>query len=218
MRKSPNPPKVGQLYKHPIYGVFSILEYENSRSVSIIFHNTCTVSKVQNKAIFSMEVRDYNHPHIFGVGYFGYGEFKSYVNGKITKAYSTWRSMLSRCYDKTSSNYRFYSDCAVVSEWHNFQNFAKWYNDRYFKGCHLDKDTLFSGNKLYSPNTCALIPMLENVSHATQKEHCFISPSGERVHFVNLNNFCKANNLDRTKMWAIKAGKRKTHKGWTYAP
>lgn len=98
-----------------------------------------------------------------GVGYLGEGEFSPTNNGVATKEYVAWSDMLKRCYNeyflKTRKSYQ---DCFVCDEWHNFQNFAKWYNENYYeikneKMC-LDKDILIKGNKEYSPNTCCIVP------------------------------------------------------------
>ena len=99
-----------------------------------------------------------------GVGYMGDGKYKSKdENKKKTKAYNTWSHMLQRCYDAYYLNeHPTYIDCYVCEEWHNFQNFAKWFYENYYE-CNdeqmqLDKDILIKGNKIYSPNTCILVP------------------------------------------------------------
>ena len=51
-----------------------------------------------------------------------------------------------------------YKDVTVCEEWHNFQNFAKWFEDNYVEGFELDKDILVKGNKIYSPETCCFVP------------------------------------------------------------
>ena len=100
----------------------------------------------------------------YGIGYIGDGKYKSRdENKKKTKAYNTWSHMLRRCYDPYYLNeHPTYRDCIVCEEWHNFQNFAKWYEENYYE-CNdeqmqLDKDILIKGNKIYSPNTCILVP------------------------------------------------------------
>ena len=99
----------------------------------------------------------------YGVGYLGEGEYKVKENGKPTRIYDTWKSMLRRCYDKKyHEKYPTYKDCTVSEEWHNFQNFAKWYDNNYYeiKGeiMALDKDILFKHDKIYSPDTCIFVP------------------------------------------------------------
>ena len=48
----------------------------------------------------------------------------------------------------------------------NFQNFAEWYEENKYEvhgeKIHLDKDILIKGNKIYSPETCLLVPQRIN--------------------------------------------------------
>lgn len=71
--------------------------------------------------------------------------------------YERWRSMLVRCYDKTYHSSERYSDCYVIDEWLKLSNFEGWMICQKWKGRQLDKDILFPGNKLYSPETCVFI-------------------------------------------------------------
>ena len=71
--------------------------------------------------------------------------------------------MIRRCYDPYLLNeHPTYIECLVCEEWHNFQNFAKWYEENYYeiKGerMNLDKDILVKENKIYSPETCIIVP------------------------------------------------------------
>ena len=70
--------------------------------------------------------------------------------------------MLERCYCPYCLNKRpTYIDCYVCEEWHNLQNFGKWFEENYYEiegeKMNLDKDILFKGNKIYSPNTCIFV-------------------------------------------------------------
>ena len=105
---------------------------------------------------------------IYGVGYIGEGEYTSKEDGKRSKIYDIWHSILDRCYDeKTINKFPTYSNCIVCDEWLNYQNFAKWYDDNYYqidneKMC-VDKDILIKGNKVYSPKTCCIVPNSINI-------------------------------------------------------
>ena len=71
--------------------------------------------------------------------------------------------MIHRCYDPYYINEHLtYIDCYVCEEWHNFQVFAKWFYENYYEikneKMNLDKDILIKGNKLYSPETCLIVP------------------------------------------------------------
>lgn len=66
--------------------------------------------------------------------------------------------MLGRCYTEDYGNT--YKDAKVCEEWFNYQTFAEWFYSEW-KGnpdVALDKDLLYKGNKIYSPETCSLVP------------------------------------------------------------
>ena len=82
------------------------------------------------------------------------------INGKRVTCpyYSSWHSMLARCY---SSNYQLmcptYAGCSVCKEWLLFSNFKSWMTKQSWNGMALDKDILHQGNKVYSPDSCLFI-------------------------------------------------------------
>ena len=101
-------------------------------------------------------------PRVFGIGCIGEGKYKASENGKNTKYYDYWNSMLRRCYGRKQNRDGAYEGCVVKSNWHNFQNFAEWLDNHYYevpnqKMC-LDKDILHKGNKIYSDKTCCFVP------------------------------------------------------------
>lgn len=103
---------------------------------------------------------------IYGIGCIGEGRYKSHANGEKTQSYIKWFSMMTRCYDKKQLKRRTkYEKVTVCDEWHNFQNFAKWYESQDCKDSSycLDKDILVAGNTVYSPNACCLVPYEINV-------------------------------------------------------
>ena len=74
--------------------------------------------------------------------------------------------MLQRCYDNIYRRTRpTYQDVTCCNEWllyenfyewlHLQENFGKWLNGEKWE---LDKDILVKGNKIYSPETCCLVP------------------------------------------------------------
>lgn len=107
-------------------------------------------------------------PRIFNVGYIGEGIYKSKINKEHVRSYTTWYKMLQRCYDDMH-RYKFtsYSDCYVCDEWLNYQKFAEWYENNYYEissgeQMHIDKDILYKGNVIYSPETCIFVPKTIN--------------------------------------------------------
>lgn len=96
---------------------------------------------------------------VSGIGYLGKGKFKSSINNKKTIYYTAWYNMIKRCYDKdVQEKHPTYIGCSVSEEWLNFQVFAEWFQQNYKEGFELDKDILFKGNKIYSPETCCFVP------------------------------------------------------------
>lgn len=100
--------------------------------------------------------------HVCGIGYLG--NTRTQENGKVKRSYYIWYRMIDRCYNpKALSKRPTYKGCSVCDEWQCYANFEKWYEENYYD-CHfggrmcVDKDILFKGNKIYSPQTCCIIP------------------------------------------------------------
>lgn len=113
---------------------------------------------------------------VFGVGYLGVGQYDTCKNKNKLHSYVVWQDMLRRCYDtKMQAKRPTYKKCIVADEWHNYQNFAQWWNDNYYD-CNnetmcLDKDILMKGNTIYSSDTCLIVPSRIN----TLIENCTAS-------------------------------------------
>jgi hypothetical protein len=75
--------------------------------------------------------------------------------------YMRWRTLLQRCYHlKTLEKHPTYFGCSVSPDWLRLSNFIEWVDsqpNKNWQNCHLDKDLLFKGNKLYSPDTCVFV-------------------------------------------------------------
>jgi hypothetical protein len=72
--------------------------------------------------------------------------------------YVTWSSMLARCFSKSFKKANpAYEGCTVTSNWLKFSNFRSWMQTQDWQGKELDKDLLFAGNKLYSPEMCVFL-------------------------------------------------------------
>lgn len=77
--------------------------------------------------------------------------------------YTTWKSMLSRCYlQGRKGKYPTYDDCYVSKEWHRFSNFRAWMETQDWEGKALDKDIKVRGNREYSPDKCCFVDRLVN--------------------------------------------------------
>ena len=56
-----------------------------------------------------------------------------------------------------------YTGCSVCDEWLTFSNFKRWMEKQDWQGKCLDKDLLIPGNKVYSPDNCALVDAATNL-------------------------------------------------------
>jgi hypothetical protein len=99
---------------------------------------------------------------VFGRGVYEKGKYKGSINGRHTKEKHLWAGILQRCYSKEYHQLKpTYETCTASDNFRNFQYFAGWCNHQVGFGLddwQLDKDLLFSGNKLYSEDTCIFIP------------------------------------------------------------
>ena len=95
-------------------------------------------------------------PTVCGVGYWGCDDVDT-----DSVAYNKWHDMLYRCYsEKLHEKYSEYIGYTISEEWKNFSNFRYWYEKNNYGSStlNLDKDILYKGNKMYSPDTCCIVP------------------------------------------------------------
>ena len=116
---------------------------------------------------------------------------------KSTKEYKLWQRVLERCYnDKYKEKYPIYKDATCCKEWlyfpnfyewvHSQENFEKWLNGERWA---IDKDILIKGNKIYSPETCCLVP--QNVNSLFTKANSIRGDYPIGVHWHSANQkFC----------------------------
>jgi len=206
---------ITEIYKTDKFGDVQIVEYKDSRNVTVKFLNTGSLAVFPAGSIRKGLLRDRFAPSVFGVGYLGGGKSGGRA-GK--KAYTAWMNMLRRCYCPIFHKRQpTYINCIVCDEWLNFGEFEAWYNDNYVEGFELDKDVKIKGNKEYSPLACSFVSHKENMVQAVAKKYGFKSPCGANVDIYNLSTFCDENNLHASHMCAVHNGKLKAHKGWTKA-
>ena len=147
-----------------------IIEWENTKKFKVQFNDELnSVREMHNYGVFKRgNIRSLYYKEMLGVGYIGEGKYDSKYYFKNANIYKYWASMVRRCYsDKVIKNKPTYQEIMVCNEWHNFQNFAEWFEDNYYeiegqRMC-LDKDILNKGNKIYSPDNCTITPNDINV-------------------------------------------------------
>lgn len=166
-------------------GDFEIVEYITTNDVIIRFISTGTITQASLGNIKKGTVKDLFYPSVYGKGYFGSGPYTSRLNGGLqSTCYKRWKEMIGRCYNIGTTEYTNYGGqgVTVCDEWLNYQNYANWWelncpNDTYA----LDKDILYKGNKLYSPDKCCFVTPDINAIFTLRKSQRGEYPLGVRM-------------------------------------
>ena len=152
---------VGKVYKSKSSGDFKIVKYHDNRNVEIQFLKTGYETVARLDHIKSGEIKDPYSPSVFDVGVVG-TNYPATVNGRITKEYSRWHSMLERCYSDTfKKKYLTYEGCEASENFKSYEYFYEWCRKQIGfgnEGWQLDKDLLIKGNKVYSEDSCVFLP------------------------------------------------------------
>ena len=147
--------------------LMKIIEYNKANDIIIEFQDEYKARvHTSYDAFLKGVVKNPYHSNIYNVGMIG-NKCPVSINKKHTKEYLTWHSMLQRCYsEKFKEKHPTYQSAICCKEWllyenfykwlHNQENFNKWLNGKYWA---VDKDILIKGNKIYSPETCCLVPI-----------------------------------------------------------
>ena len=158
--------RLGEVIKNSQGCYMKIIEYKNSHDIIIEFQDDYKFKKHTKYSDFKKgSIKNPYHPIICGVGMIGANR-PLIKKGKYTKEYQAWTSMLYRCYDeKFKKRYPTYENAYCCDEWLLYENFYEWLHsqenfDKWLNGKRwaVDKDILFKRNKIYSPNTCCLVP------------------------------------------------------------
>lgn len=172
--------RLGLVGKNKFGSNIKIVKYINCEDMDILFSDYDWIKKNTRYDYFQGgTIACPYEPRFLKIGYLGEGEF-TIGDDKMSK---TWQGMINRCYNE---NYLIkkptYRECTVCEEWHNFQNFAKWYSENYYEiegeMMELDKDILIKGNKVYSPNTCIFVPRMINSMFTYSKSTKGTLPAG----------------------------------------
>ena len=168
---------VGDTYPSNQYGDVVVRNLLSSRMITIEFSNTGTIKEARKDTILSGQVRDNFAPKTYGVGYIGEGAFTTTKSGEHIKHYKCWNGMLERCYSENYHSKENYNGrVEVCKSWHNYQGFAKWYEDNHIDGWQLDKD--ISKSKIYSPDTCHFLPKELNTFFTGRRNYRGDTPIG----------------------------------------
>lgn len=164
MKKVIKPLDEGSIYE-TIYGeVFKVVWYIGRDKILIEFlDETAHLHWTSKCQILRGDFRNPYRKTVYDRGFLGFGKYKTKDGRKDSLEYKTWAGIFRRCYEQDDDGNNLeptYQGCEVDERWYNFQNFASWFCSRkqYGLGWHLDKDITVSGNKVYGPDTCTMLP------------------------------------------------------------
>jgi len=167
--------------------LLKIITYHNSQNCDVQFLDEYgyTVQNREYKEIIKGTIKNPYHPSVYGVGYGGEGRHRITIDNRRIKMSRKWSGALERSYcPKYHKRFPTYIGCSIDKHWANFQNFGDWfeanYKPEYMEGWCLDKDILFKGNKIYSPETCCFVPSEINNLLTNRKNHRGEYPLGVR--------------------------------------
>jgi hypothetical protein len=161
--------RIGQLKLNNQGCLMKIVDYIDSHNIVVEFQDEYKARvSTQYTHYLNGNVKNPYYPSIHGVGMIG-NKYPIYVQKIGVKEYVTWQSMIQRCYDEKYKNKKLtYKDVVCCKEWLVYDNFYEWLHeqpnfDKWLNGDYaIDKDILVKGNKIYSPETCCLVPRLVN--------------------------------------------------------
>lgn len=155
--------RLGEIRKNKCGTNMKIVKYYGHSDITVKFMDQyeAEVDTIYSNFIRGQVKNPYDKT-VYDIGYIGEGKYKAAIEKQLLEPrYSVWRNLLGRCYSPKVKNYKAYSDCIVCDEWHNYQNFAEWYDSNIYQvgteRMHLDKDILVKNNRLYSPDTCLMV-------------------------------------------------------------
>lgn len=180
--------------------LMKIIEYIDNKNVIVEFQDEHKARvNVRYDNFVNGQVKNQYFPNVCNIGITG-NKYITRINNQNTKEYGSWVRMLKRCYDKKEKEkYPTYKDVTCCDEWLYFPNFYEWLHsqqnfDKWYKGKRwaLDKDILNKGNKIYSPETCCLVPQNVNSLFVNQYNNRGILPIG--IHKSGIGFVAKCSN------------------------
>ena len=162
----------GAVFKTNNYGDVEVTEYVDSHNITVKFLNTGAIKNTTASALTTGVLKD---SEVHDTHKYGVMDIPKSVGrgGRCDPLYKKWNGMMQRCYNpKNKINNPAYEACTSSETFRHFSKFKSWYYSQIGceqEGWHLDKDILIKGNKVYSEDTCCIVPPEINVALANNK-------------------------------------------------
>nr|WP_229649454.1 hypothetical protein [Vibrio splendidus]MCC4880738.1 hypothetical protein [Vibrio splendidus] len=187
-------------------GGYIVTDYINCNKVVIQFIATGAVVTTKTCRIAKGDIKDPLKRAVYGKGYIGIGEYAPRNN---MSAYHRWRGILRACYMTKGSSLK------LTKNWHNFQDFCKWYTDSCCSvGIDSNDNNAFitkePKSKTYNEKSCSI----SHKNRRGEKLWELISPTGEKFEICNLKQFCIDKELKYSSIYAVASGVQSSYCGW----
>ena len=162
----------GAVFKTNNYGDVEVTEYIDSHNITVKFLNTGAIKNTTASALTTGILKD---SEVHDTHKYGVMDIPKSVGrgGRCDPLYKKWNGMMQRCYNpKNKINNPSYEACTSSETFRHFSKFKSWYYSQIGfdqVGWHLDKDILIKGNKVYSEDTCCILPPEINIALANNK-------------------------------------------------
>ena len=149
---------VGKIFETNFSGKCEVVKYVTAKELYVRFDDG-TIVRTMFGNLKRGVVGNPTRSKVFGVGI---NDDREYTK---TKEYVLWHSMLRRCYSEVYQKDKpRYVGCYVSDDWKLFSNFRRdivhipFFDTALNGNYELDKDILFTGNKVYSKETVCFVP------------------------------------------------------------
>lgn len=183
-------------------------EYVNNHKKRVVRFDSGYECVVNTPNILTGNIVDYGRPTVLGIGY----GCKSVGNRNL---YTRWYKMLSRCYDSSSHNYKWYGlkVVYVCDRWLRYENYEKdimsMDNYNYLESSpslwNIDKDIVRKGNKCYCKEMCKIVRKCENVHETINRNKNTSAVVMKKVVQMD-KNFNIINHYDSMKIASVATG------------
>lgn len=174
--------------------VMRIIEYNNTKDIVVEFQDDYKAHvHTAYREFQSGSVKNPYYTEVYHIGMIG-NKYNSQ-----TPEYKLWSTVLMRCFDQEFKKREpTYTDVTCCDEWLLFENFYEWLHsqpnfDKWLnnKEWAIDKDILFKGNKIYSPETCCLVPRSVNSLFIKRTRYRGELPIGVIQHYNKFRARCE---------------------------
>lgn len=189
---------------------FIIVKYNNANDLFVQFQDKYKAIVPNNYGnCVKGQVKNPYHPSVYGVACLGLmkdgSKIITSINGKQTREYILWHSMIIRCYDNKHSTYK---EATVCDRWLVFANFLEdlpliegyqFWLEHPNEQIALDKDIKGNGSKLYCLDNCCFVSKSNNSKEVCQRCGNSFNKEEVKVYGINIKTGERTKDFDSIK-------------------